>query len=225
MVNYQAQSHIANNASASNFHDRRQPWGRLVAHCPPALRFLESYCDPDNDEEGSMQRYKIRCETQFRPETPIRAARQGRINEIYARTGHCDDEEICLNVRTRSPNRKMASCNRVEIFEEWDLGKDGTFQPVVDGAVFEPIVSMYGIVSRADKRTPIEVDKLEIDTWSSKDNVEHGDVETKICRDCIDIQTNILAPQTDSLKVEARLLSGAAVATAGILWLTLVTAG
>ncbi len=226
MVNYQSQSHVANNANASNIHDRRQQWGRLASHCPPPLKFLESFCDPNDNEEGSLQRYKIRCETQFHRETPITAARQGRVNSIYVRTGHCDDEEICLDVRSKNPHQKIASCNRVEIFEEWDYTKDGKFQPIVNGEVFEPFVSMYGVVSQIDRRTPMEVDKLEMDTWSSDEDTGQGDVQTKSCRGCVNVQTDVLAPQTDSLKVEARLLSGVtAAATAGILWLTIVTAG
>lgn len=227
MVNHQAQSHIANNANASNIHDRRQTrFGRLLNYCPPTLKFVESFCDPDDDVEGSLQRFKIRCETQFRRETPITAARVGRVNSFYVRTGHCDDEEICLDVTMKKPYQKMASCNRLEIFEEWDITKDGKFRPIVNGAVFEPLVSMYSIVSQVDQRTPMEVDKLEIDAWSSNEDTGQGDVQAKSCRDCVNVETDVLAPQTDSLKVEARLLSGVSAATtAGILWLTLVTAG
>ena len=227
MVNYQAQSHIATNANASNIHDRgERPLGTLVRDCPPSLKFIESFCDPVNTEAGYLQRYKIRCQTGLRRETPITAARQRPVNSVYVRTGHCEDEEICLDVRSENPPQRFASCNGVEIFEEFKPAKNGKPQPMLNEQVFEPLVSMYGVFSQRDRRTPMEVDKVEVDTWSSKEDAGQGDVQTKSCRDCINVNTDVLAPQTDSLKVEARLLGGvSAAAAAGILWLTIVTAG
>ena len=72
------------------------------------------------------------------------------------------------------------------------------------------------VVSDLEGAAPTELDTLEIE--AGKQGVE---VEKEVCRDCLDLGTGALPQGTDSLKVEARLLTTGAVA--GVLWLAVMS--
>ena len=64
---------------------------------------------------------------------------------------------------------------------------------------------------------------IEVDTFKTDAGVTGGEtpVQSKKCRDCIDLETKPFEPDTDYLKTEVKLLTtGGAV---GILWLALMS--
>ena len=233
MVNHQAQTLLSsNNTTNSTLHDRQTSFGRLINSCPPGQIFLESHCLAEAGVQGSVQKYVYTCRQIFNRNTAVAGARTSATFPRYRiREGHCDAMEICLDVvSAQKPSVATASCNRVEIFEEWQLTKDGVFKPMVDGEVFRPLMSMYGVLSQTDESTPVEADSLEVDAWSrageGSSTGSGSQVQSQKCRDCVDIQLDKLNPQTDSLKIEATLMNGiSTAAVGGMLWLTLVTAG
>ena len=133
-------------------------------------------------------------------------------------------------VAPQYPEMVQASCIHAELFDEWQIAKDGVHRPMLDGQIFEPVMSMFAIMSQGDEKTPMEVDKFELDAWSKAEEESSTSVTKRVqrerCRDCTEIQMNAIEKGTDSLKLEARLLTGVSTATlAGVLWLTVVTAG
>ena len=97
---------------------------------------------------------------------------------------------------------------------------DGQIRTLSNNTVYN-LDSVYGVVSQTDATTPIEVDTFNVDTWATGLVAATGGVHTKKCRECMNIKTDALEPKTDSLKVEATLLT--AGGAAGILWLALMS--
>lgn len=73
-------------------------------------------------------------------------------------------------------------------------------------------ITMYTAVSEEDQCTPLPLDKLNVAALAGNTNVQN-----KTCVDCVDMSTDRFGPKTDSLKVQATLLTTGAMA--GILWL------
>ena len=216
MVNHQSQAQLLTNSTENDLDKRQGQWGRLINTCPEDLTFIESHCTP---VDGSMQRYVLTCRTAA-PQPSVTSGAQ-RVAPMYRfRAGYCEELEICQDVRTDEPALVTASCVRTEIFQEWTITKDGRLRPMIDGQIFDPVISMYGIMSQMTTNKPIELDKFEINTWAGHGSAIGGQTQTKKCRDCTEIQTDMLGPGTDSLRVEATLLTAGAAAS--VLWLNLL---
>ena len=218
MVNHRSRAQLLTNSTENDLDKRQGQWGRLINTCPREFTFIESHCTPI---DGSMQRYVFTCRwNNPQPSTTIGAQGVGR--PMYRlRAGHCEDSEICQDVRTDNPLIVTASCVLADAFEEWTVTKDGRLKPMVNGAIFDPVISMYGVMSQISTNKSLEMDTFEIDTWAGQVDAIGGQMQTKKCRDCTEIRTDPLAPGTDSLKVQATLLTAGAVA--GVLWLTLLS--
>ena len=83
------------------------------------------------------------------------------------------------------------------------------------------IVSL--VMSQIDGGTPIEVDTFEVGAWTDADR-QMGDkkaVQSKKCRDCLDLEIDKLAPDPEHLKLEATMLTAGAIA--GILWVGIMS--
>lgn len=85
--------------------------------------------------------------------------------------------------------------------------------------------SIRAVISQPDAQTPLEVDKLEIDTVSSGAGKQ---IHREKCRDCVDLGTEIVAgtgtaDDSSSLRAEARLLTVGAGAMAGMMWLAVLS--
>ena len=72
------------------------------------------------------------------------------------------------------------------------------------------------IMSGSDGTTSKEVDTFNIDSWP-----EIGSKRSQKCRDCTNLQTDLIKSDIKALKAEAKLLT--AGAAAGILWLALMS--
>ena len=143
---------------------------------------------------------------------------------FHNREGFCADDEVCFDIQTDIPQITIASCSREDAFDEWHRSKDGRVIPMVDGEMFQPVVSMYASVSEADKSLSLPMGSIKITTsGSGKGGARKEKAQVKKCRDCSEIETNLLAPETDSLRIEGMIMGGASAAATGVLWLTLLT--
>ena len=218
MVNHRSQAQLLTNSTENGFDKRQGRWGRLINSCPKGQTFIESHCTPVG---GSLQRYVYTCRGNI-PQPSATTGVQGGVHGILRlRAGYCEDLEICQDVRTENPAIVTASCVQTELFDEWTTTKDGKLRPMIDGAIFDPVISMYGVMSKVNTHKSIELDTFQVDTWAGQGDAAGGQTQIKKCRDCNEIQTDVLAPGTDSLKVEATLLTAGAMA--GVLWLTLLS--
>ena len=75
----------------------------------------------------------------------------------------------------------------------------------------------YAMLTGVDRRTPMEVDTFNVSAGPSGDDLD----QSKKCRDCLELGTDPLAPDTESLKAQVRLLT--AGAATGVLWLALMS--
>ena len=236
MVSYKTKNQPTSNSTANGtFHERRQvtQWGRLITTCPEGQIFLESRGEPDASIENPIQRYVYTCIRSMSQKHAITGARSrlSHSRRVIHR-GQCLWREVCIDVPSSMPNSaiKWASCVGAEIFEEWVYTKDGTYKPILDGEIFRPLRSMFGVFSQLDEKTPVEMDSFEVDTWSNDTSTRKSgaakNVQKEDCRDCAEIQVDMKSPDTDTLKVEAKLLNSvSATALAGILWLSFAAAG
>ena len=110
----------------------------------------------------------------------------------------------------------MASCVQKWAFDEYTLDGDGQVRGMLEAAIFN-VKRTYAVMSKVDTRTPFEVDTYDIDAWVHGSRIEAGALQSKKCRDCMDLVTDAFEPKTDALKIEAILLTTGAAA--GILWL------
>ena len=219
MVNHQDQSHIFDNHTENSLHDRQATVGRIINACPDGEAFIQSHCAPNGDRANSLQRYIYTCKKN------ITSHRGGpRRARLRTSEGYCADQEVCYDIRTDNPAIVVASCSPSDMFEQWYQDKSGRTRALVNGETFDPVVSLYGVMSGSDGSTTIQMDALTVNTSSGDGGATKGQVQSKTCRSCAEIETDLLAPTTDSLKLEAMLMNSASNAALGILWLTLVTA-
>ena len=207
------------NESTNELNERTQRTGtqfaNLVNACPPNQTFVSSHCAPEEGGDYSMQRYKYTC----RSLAAINEIMYGMRPVYHIRTGHCQDDEIC--VTGRAP-RLMASCVKAWLFDDYHIDKDGKVQPMLNGEIFSlDKLTIYAAVSEEDASTAVEVSSMNVNAWNRQERVDNGTVQAKKCRGCSELQTDVLEPKTDSLKVEATLMTAGAMA--GIVWLSLMT--
>ena len=85
-----------------------------------------------------------------------------------------------------------------------------------------PLLDLEGkraqmVVSQVDGTTPLEVDTFDVETLNATGNA----VQSKKCRDCLELKTDTFGPDIDGLKAEVTLLTTGAIA--GILWLVVLS--
>ena len=140
---------------------------------------------------------------------------------LATRTGHCKDDEICVDGLGRGGGSRhgphaVASCVSRQYFIRMihNAGKPAGER--------ESLTNLGGkqtrmMVSKADGNTPMEVDKFDV---MAVDAVGEA-VQSNQCRDCMELKSDTFEPSTKGLKAEATLLT--AGAAAGILWLAVLS--
>ena len=219
---------FANNVANNSLSKRQETFSRPVNECPGVADFRESFCTPEVDKAGSLQRYTIVCRETFTMidgvESPIQndlyltyAAIVGAPpmtrQETFRRDGHCDKDEICvsgLGIEASARGKRMASCVRNEYFIKYiSWGNNQQQNNDLEGKM----ASM--LVSQQDGTTPIEVDTLEVDTETA------GVVQENRCRDCVELKTTRFGADTRNLRFQTRLLTAGTMA--GVLWLAIAS--
>ena len=190
-------------------------------------QFVSSWCTAE-EPGGTMQTYSYQCRVGTSQTDLGRSNIVGvSITQNHRRNGRCSDEEICIDGKGRGKRRggRMAYC----------VGKHYFMQSILQSqyAHVEPRMNLEGmeavaLLSQMDGATPVEVDTLYIEAGSSAGN---GQVtadglavvpgQTKKCRDCFKLDTDVFAPKTDFLKTKASLLTTGAAA--GIMWLAVMS--
>lgn len=75
------------------------------------------------------------------------------------------------------------------------------------------------VISNADETTPLGVRSMEVDTAVG----ESTTLIEKTCRDCLELRTKNLAPDTNRLNVEATLIATGTGVAAGVIWVALLS--
>ena len=115
-------------------------------------------------------------------------------------------------------SQQIASCVHNSLFDDYMMDKDGMIKGMLHGTLFD-VQKAYAVISNEEKSAAIPSKKLDIGAWNSAARRGKGTVQRKSCMNCLDLETDLLRPNTDSLRVEATLMSTGAVA--GILWLAM----
>ena len=111
--------------------------------------------------------------------------------------------------------RQIASCVHHTLFDDFMADKNGQVRGLKDGEIFNP-TKMYAVMAQHDESVALKARKMGIITWDSSSG--SGAKQEKNCVNCADVETDLLQPGVDSLKVEATLMSTGAIA--GVLFLS-----
>ena len=160
-------------------------------------------------------------------------------NAISRRQGSCEAHEICVDTisqvapsnpryqeNERSPytlSVPTATCITDDVFEPSGENSDtevAEFWAAAFGLTGDAPLLVRAALSRYDRSTPLEADRLVIEEKDSSSS--GGTQERAACRDCVDLGMKVKGDIV-GLKVEARLLMTVEVGVMGVLWLTAMT--
>ena len=210
------------NKSVNNLNERiptTTQFAQLVNACPPNETIVSSHCDPESGGERAMQKYIYTCRRTELTYDELTGNVNGQRPVYRIRHGFCQDDEICVTGHEPS---LMACCVKTWIFDDYHIDKNGILQPMLGGAIFSlDNLLVYAAVSKEDASTSVEMSSMNVDTWNNQEIADDGIVQSKRCRNCMELRTDVLEPGTNSLKVQATLLTTGAAA--GILWLGLMS--
>ena len=129
--------------------------------------------------------------------------------------GSCDEDEICLNgLWRRTGFGAMARCVKQDDFRM--MLDDGGESDVRLGNRMASVV-----LSRKDGSMPLEAGSMEAAYAESGEvSTEKFDDVYQTCQDCFELHTQKSTPRTDSLKVEASLVTAGAI---GVVWLAVLS--
>lgn len=192
-------------------------------------QFVRSWCTA-KDNGGSMQTYSYQCKVNGGGGGGAGGSGSTiSIPQTHNRNGRCDDEEICVDAKGGGKRKggRMAFCVSKQSFVRYVLrGRYADAEPRLNLAGRE----VAALFSQSDGATPMEVETLDIEAGSTSTSSTGGQVaapgipgQSIQCRDCIELNTDILAAKTDFLKTEAKLLTTGATATMGIMWLAIMS--
>ena len=187
----------------------------VIDSCYENETFIESHCTPQDDQESPLQAYSYTCRGMIHHWHSITNQYMGRRPVYRTRSGHCEPAHVCVD---GFGTKQIASCVHTSLFDDYMIDKDGNVKGMLAGEIFD-VVKAFAVLSSQDKNTLIGTDSMSIDAWHNTAALAKGAVQTAKCRDCADLETGLLQPNTDSLKVQATLMSTSAVA--GIVWLAL----
>ena len=140
---------------------------------------------------------------------------------LVRRSGHCDRDEICVDGLGRGGGSQygqhsVATCVKTDYFTRMarNAGKPAEQR--------ERLVDLGGtkarmVVSKADGSTPLEVDTFDVEAVDAMGNT----VQSKKCRDCMELKTDTFGPTTDGLKAGVTLLTTGGMT--GILWFAVLS--
>ena len=217
---------FAHNVANNSLSNRQARLSRSIDECPGLGEFMESFCNAEADQAGSLQRYTIICRDTFvvvdNVEVPVRnnprltyAAAVGDTStsrqETHQRDGHCHKNEICVpGLGMEVSGKRMASCVPTEYFVKYINWGNNHRQEGFD--LEGKIASM--VVSQQDETTPMEVDTLAVDTKTNG-------VGQNRCRDCVELKTVPFEADTNNLRFQTKLLTVGTMA--GVLWLAIAS--
>ena len=211
-----ATTRITNQTGDSNFNDRRgltiANAVRIMNECPSNETFVESHCTPQ-DLKAPLQAFEYSCSKTVNYWHALTNQYMGQRPAVRTRKARCSKEELCVD---GFGTRRIASCVHNELFSDFTSDKNGQVRGMTNGEVFDA-KKMYTVMALQDQSVAIKARKLGIDVSGGQG--KGGTTQSKNCVNCVDLETDLLEPGMDSLKIEATLMSTGAVA--GVLWLAL----
>ncbi len=206
----------------NNLNDRtvtKTQFAQLVNACPANSSFVSSHCDPEAGGDFAMQQYVYNCKHMETTYSQATGAVIGSRPVFRLRDGHCANDEMCVQIH--SPN-SMAACVKVYLFDDFQIDKNGIVRGMLGGSFFSlDDMQMYASMSESDAKTVVELSRLEVDAWNGPESVDKAAAQSFRCRNCVDLNTGSFDADTNSLKVQATLLTSGAMT--GILWLGLMS--
>lgn len=215
------------NMSESSQLNERQTGGvmnevvKVINRCPREnMTFIESHCNPHDEEyppgQPSMQAFMYVCEKVvdlWRYSTGEYLGR-GPVQEHFK--GECQPTEFCVD---RFGDKQIASCVHTSLFDDFQFEKDGTIKGMLNQEIFDVGQAWAAISNKDPENAAVTARKLRIGAWNSASMAMKGKMQSKSCVNCMELETDLLKPDTDSLRLEATLMSAGAIG--GILWLAL----
>ena len=202
--------------SNETINGRRTVISRPINDCRTEnAYFRSSHCTPEDSKYLGMQSWVISCHLPYNITDPL-TTQSTTIWVAANRNGYCDEQETCVDTLELNAYDQMANMARCVSQEDYVF---------VNRTI--STTSSYPTISLADKRANVMLSKsdgktpLEVDTFDVKAGTVGTMGQRNRCRDCVDLRTDVFAPDTDILKTETRLLT--AGAAAGILWLTFMS--
>ena len=202
--------------SGRNGRADENPFGTPLnaCHTRKGATFLSSTCNRKglHGASGSMQSYSIVCKdsdisSHLDPGT-------------FVETGKCTDNEVCVDEQVQGKQRPaLAFCISMSSFARAD--EQETFYGMELGSS-----NLSVAVSRADGKTPFEMQSLEVDaidiSGSSKQNLT---VKEGMCQDCVSINTEELPPKVGQVTTNALMAYNVIMETAilGVIWMCFAT--
>ena len=190
---------------------------KVISSCPGEnLTFVESHCAPHEDEEMPFQAFVFTCRKvvdQFRMTTGEYLGR-GPIEQSFP--GRCQPDELCVD---GFGDAKIASCVHTALFDDYMIDKDGTVKGMLQGEIFDVGKAWAVIMKKDPENAPLKARKLGIDAWNNAALPRDRKTQRKTCVNCAEVETELLQPEINSLRLEATLMTAGAVG--GILWLAM----
>ena len=131
---------------------------------------------------------------------------------VLAEEGSCWEDEVCVDgIFAQKGYPALASCVLEEDYKEED---DEDASQRLGGS------SAQITVTALDHRVPVKMRQLGIEAAKRGNrNAGSSSMETiKECVDCFQLTTDALAPDTDTLKIEASVMTAGALT--GVIWMT-----
>ena len=218
VYNQASRPRISNSTEENNLNNRQTQTLtqviRLINECYSNETFVESHCTPDEDEDAALGAYVYTCRKVVE-HWRATGEYMGFAPAYQSRHGRCEPNEVCVE---GFGTQQIASCVHTSLFDDYTIDKNGRIRGMLNGEVFD-VAKAWAVISKTDQSTAMTSKRMGIATWNSAALGGRGTVQSKRCRNCADLETDVLAPDMDSLRLEATLMSTGAVA--GILWLAM----
>ena len=166
-----------------------------------------------------MQRYVIYCRPRAAPQNWYDTEGRGltHLPPVMGEQGSCDPDEICLNGLWRVTRYSaVARCVKKDDFRVMTGGGGGES----DVQLGNRMASV--VLSREDGSIPMSADFLG--AAYAESGTTYGDsmkTNSRSCSDCSELALQKTAPDTNSLKVEASVMTAGAMV--GVVWLSLLS--
>ncbi len=213
--------HITNMSTENKLNNRQTGLRttsvvKVISECPGVNQtFLESHCTPHENEETPFQAFAYTCS---------KMVEHWRMTGEYLglapvhQTTHdtCQPDELCVD---GFGEKQVASCVHTALFDDYMIDKDGTVKGMLSGEIFD-VAKAWAVIMKKDPiNAPQKARKLGIESWNSATLARNRKSQRKTCVNCAEVETDLLQPDVDSLRLEATLMSAGAVG--GILWLAM----
>ncbi len=205
---------------ATNLTGRDTASIHLINYCPIASEsFVASYCNNIGGVQASLQSFTRIC----RQESGRQWRRPGGRSPYIPQTGFCNVNEICITLTRENQlgRAPVAACVNRVAYQTCDalqqLGASSGEEATWVRRLRLSGMRVWAAASQLDESTPLQMKTLEIEAGK-----KGSEVGREVCSDCLGLRTESLPVGTESLKVEATLMTAGVGVVAGILWVAVL---